>query len=161
MSRPKTRIVFVGHLPTKCTEQEIREVFEKIGEVEHVGLMLNEKGESKRAALVTFKSPDMAEKAVDELHETKKLGVIINVELRKTKLTERSEFEPKSSKIDENSIRNAKYEAFVEKEHEEQKRKHRKDEESSSSESSDDEEPDKKRESKKKHHHRHHKHRHH
>ena len=82
---PKTRIVFVGWLKPKTTEAEIHEAFSKCGEIEFINILTNSEKKPKGAALITYKTPEQAQKAVDELNDTNFCNSIIFVELRKTK----------------------------------------------------------------------------
>eukprot|EP00928_Gymnodinium_smaydae_P027368 TRINITY_DN21190_c0_g1_i2.p1 TRINITY_DN21190_c0_g1~~TRINITY_DN21190_c0_g1_i2.p1 ORF type:complete len:411 (+),score=42.62 TRINITY_DN21190_c0_g1_i2:55-1233(+) len=64
--------VFVGNLPFDVKWQEIKDVFRECGDVEHVELMTEggEKGgRSKGCAIVSFRSREDAERAVEELHD--------------------------------------------------------------------------------------------
>eukprot|EP00475_Leptophrys_vorax_P032763 TRINITY_DN5096_c0_g1_i2.p1 TRINITY_DN5096_c0_g1~~TRINITY_DN5096_c0_g1_i2.p1 ORF type:complete len:215 (-),score=60.70 TRINITY_DN5096_c0_g1_i2:112-756(-) len=62
--------VFVGNLPFTATEDEIIEHFSSVGEVLHVELPLNPRGQPKGFALVEFNIEDAAEKAITEFNQT-------------------------------------------------------------------------------------------
>jgi RNA recognition motif-containing protein len=86
MTFQPTRVVFVGCLKSKTTEDELFAACSKVGEVEDVIIKRDQDGKSRRFGLVTYKTPELALKAVDELNDTRQCGSIIHVELRKTKI---------------------------------------------------------------------------
>lgn len=86
MSRKPSRVCFVGCLGSKTTEEDIYEFFKsKIGGVEAVNLKRDSSGNSRRFALVTFDNPEYAQRAIDELDDTRFNNTIIHVESYKTK----------------------------------------------------------------------------
>ena len=86
MSRKPSRVCFVGCLGTKTTEEDLYEFFRsKIGGVEAINLKRDGSGNSRRFALVTFETPELAHRAIDELDDTRFNNTIINVEEYKTK----------------------------------------------------------------------------
>jgi RNA recognition motif-containing protein len=50
--------VFVGHVPSDATEEEIRGIFQVCGPIHHVRLPKNEKGQNRGIAYVTFEDED-------------------------------------------------------------------------------------------------------
>ena len=60
--------VFIGSLSWNVRETELEKVFGKIGELEDVKVITDrETGRSRGFAFITYKEPDDAQKAVDEL----------------------------------------------------------------------------------------------
>ncbi|XP_058812448.1 uncharacterized protein LOC131676992 isoform X2 [Topomyia yanbarensis] len=74
---PKNKI-FVGSLPPSTKPEEIRRLFENYGIVTECDVM-------NRCAFVHMQSPDMAENAIQALHNSNFKGVTINVEHGRTK----------------------------------------------------------------------------
>jgi len=65
------RKLFVGGLPWKTTEKELREAFSKFGEVEEVKVIRDRRtGKSKGFGFVTFESAESAMKAKDGMNNT-------------------------------------------------------------------------------------------
>jgi RNA recognition motif-containing protein len=59
-----SRSVFVGQVPFDATEEEIHEIFSSCGEINHVRIPRNEKGQSRGIAYVTFEKDDAVEYAL-------------------------------------------------------------------------------------------------
>jgi RNA recognition motif-containing protein len=73
--------LFVGGLPFNTTEDELREVFSKVGVVESVAVITDKfSGRSKGFGFVEMATPEEAEKAIKELNETELGGrkLIVN-----------------------------------------------------------------------------------
>lgn len=68
--RGKQKNIYISHLPTECSEAEIREVFERIGKIESIDLYKRGKANTVWAIL-RFESTDAAISAVELLHHTK------------------------------------------------------------------------------------------
>ena len=63
--------VFVGNLPPDISPGELREIFEKFGEVTDIRLIKNQtSGRFKRYAFVEMPSQEEAEKAIEEMNGT-------------------------------------------------------------------------------------------
>lgn len=63
--------LFVGGLPWKTTEKELRDVFSKFGEVEDVKVIRDRRtGKSKGFGFVTFGTPESAAKAKEGLNNS-------------------------------------------------------------------------------------------
>eukprot|EP00427_Karlodinium_veneficum_P021097 CAMPEP_0169109364 /NCGR_PEP_ID=MMETSP1015-20121227/25927_1 /TAXON_ID=342587 /ORGANISM="Karlodinium micrum, Strain CCMP2283" /LENGTH=430 /DNA_ID=CAMNT_0009171059 /DNA_START=52 /DNA_END=1344 /DNA_ORIENTATION=+ len=65
--------LFVGSLPTECTEEELRIVFGTYGEVTGVKLMEPNSASGQRAAFVMYAQRESAEDAIQVLHEIYKI----------------------------------------------------------------------------------------
>lgn len=86
MSRKPSRVCFVGCLSIKITEEDLYEYFKtKIGGVEEINLKRDSNGNSRRFAIVTFENPEYAQRAIDELDDTRFGNTIIHIESYKTK----------------------------------------------------------------------------
>ena len=72
--------VFVGNLPPDVTPNELREIFEKFGEVIEVRLIKDQtSGRFKRYAFVDMPSEDEAKKAIEETNETELKEMVLTV----------------------------------------------------------------------------------
>eukprot|EP00755_Sulcionema_specki_P005105 Sspe_Gene.31818::Locus_15653_Transcript_1_1_Confidence_1.000_Length_1243::g.31818::m.31818/K13207/CUGBP, BRUNOL, CELF; CUG-BP- and ETR3-like factor len=60
--------LFVGMVPYKATEMEIRQVFEHYGEIVEVALLRSQTGLSRGCAFVKYKTMEAAQNAVTNLH---------------------------------------------------------------------------------------------
>lgn len=61
--------LFVGNIPFSMSEEDMREIFGKYGELESCVLKINKfNGKSRGYGFVSFKNDDDAEKAVSELN---------------------------------------------------------------------------------------------
>ncbi|KAJ4876668.1 RNA-binding (RRM/RBD/RNP motifs) family protein [Raphanus sativus] len=78
--------VFIGGLPRDVGEEDLRDLCEVIGEIFEVRLMKDrDSGESKGYAFVGFKTKDVAQKAIEELHSKEFKGKTIRCSLSETK----------------------------------------------------------------------------
>ncbi|XVE77332.1 hypothetical protein DITRI_Ditri13aG0053900 [Diplodiscus trichospermus] len=78
--------VFIGGLPKDALEEDLRELCEPIGEIFEIRLMKDqESGESKGYAFVAFKSKEIAQKAIEELHSKELKSKTIRCSLSETK----------------------------------------------------------------------------
>ncbi|KAL5792155.1 hypothetical protein ACOSP7_000749 [Xanthoceras sorbifolium] len=78
--------VFIGGLPKDALEEDLRDLCEPIGEVFEVRLMKDkDSGESKGFAFVAFRSKELAQKAIEELHSKEFKGKILRCSLSETK----------------------------------------------------------------------------
>ncbi|XP_055944153.1 RNA-binding protein 4.1-like isoform X2 [Argiope bruennichi] len=78
MSAPKTKI-FVGHLPDGCTDDDLRALFEKYGEVTECDVI-------NKYGFVHMATPEQAAEAVKQLNNYNLMGSTISVEPSKSKL---------------------------------------------------------------------------
>lgn len=63
--------IYVGNLPPDVGADDLREIFEKFGEVTEVRLIKDQpRGKSKRYAFVEMPSQEEAEKAIEEMNGT-------------------------------------------------------------------------------------------
>ncbi|XP_059634439.1 heterogeneous nuclear ribonucleoprotein Q isoform X2 [Cornus florida] len=78
--------VFIGGLPRDTTEEDLRDLCESIGEISEVRLMKNrDTGESKGFAFIAFKTKDIAQQAIEELHNKEFKGRTLRCSLSETK----------------------------------------------------------------------------
>ncbi|KAK3038768.1 hypothetical protein RJ639_027355 [Escallonia herrerae] len=78
--------VFIGALPREVTEEDLRDLCEPMGEIYETRLMKNrDTGESKGFAFVAFKAKDVAQKAIEKLHNTDFKGRTLRCSLSETK----------------------------------------------------------------------------
>ncbi|KAJ4905545.1 RNA-binding (RRM/RBD/RNP motifs) family protein [Raphanus sativus] len=78
--------VFIGGLPRDVGEEDLRDLCEPIGDIFEVRLMKDrDSGESKGYAFVGFKTKDVAQKAIEELHSKQFKGKTIRCSLSETK----------------------------------------------------------------------------
>jgi cold-inducible RNA-binding protein len=72
--------IYVGNLPHKTTEDELRQAFEEFGQVTQVRLITDKySGESKGFGFVEMPSKDEAEKAMEEMNGKELMGRVLNV----------------------------------------------------------------------------------
>jgi RNA recognition motif-containing protein len=72
--------IFVGSIPFKLQESELRAVFEKFGEVSAVKIIVDKiTRQNKGFGFVTMPDPEHAREAIKQLHGTEMLGRIIIV----------------------------------------------------------------------------------
>ena len=65
------RRLYVGNLPYKTTDEELTELFARVGAVDNVRVMRDQAtGRARGFAFVEMMSDEDAQKAIDELHET-------------------------------------------------------------------------------------------
>lgn len=76
--------IFVGNLPFKVDDNELKEMFSQYGEIEEA-VVIKDKytRRSKGFGFVTFKDEDSAKKAVEELNEKEIQGRNIKVNIAK------------------------------------------------------------------------------
>ncbi|KAJ9681044.1 hypothetical protein PVL29_020109 [Vitis rotundifolia] len=78
--------IFIGGLPREALEEDLRDLCEPIGEVLEVRLMKNrDSGESKGYAFISFKTKEIAQKAIEELHSKEFKGRTIRCSLSESK----------------------------------------------------------------------------
>ncbi|KAL0712270.1 hypothetical protein Bca4012_019248 [Brassica carinata] len=78
--------VFIGGLPRDVGEEDLRDLCEAIGEIFEVRLMKDrDSGESKGYAFVGFRTKDVAQKAIEELHSKEFKGKTLRCSLSETK----------------------------------------------------------------------------
>jgi RNA recognition motif-containing protein len=73
--------IFVGSLPFKLEEDELRSQFEKFGEVSSVKIITDKySGRSKGFGFVEMPNDENAQKAIDALHESELGGrkIVVN-----------------------------------------------------------------------------------
>ncbi|KAL7121666.1 hypothetical protein ACP275_02G194600 [Erythranthe tilingii] len=78
--------VFIGGLSRDISEEDLRELCEPLGEIFEIRVMKNrDTGESKGFAFVAFRTKDVAQKAIEELHNKEFKGRILRCSLSETK----------------------------------------------------------------------------
>ncbi|KAF8082546.1 hypothetical protein N665_0820s0007 [Sinapis alba] len=78
--------VFIGGLPRDVGEEDLRDLCEAIGEIFEVRLVKDrDSGDSKGYAFVGFKTKDVAQKAIEELHSIEFKGKNLRCSLSETK----------------------------------------------------------------------------
>ncbi|XP_004494860.1 heterogeneous nuclear ribonucleoprotein Q [Cicer arietinum] len=78
--------VFIGGLPRDTCEDDLRELCEPMGDIVEVRLMKDrDTGESKGYAFVAFKTKEVAQKAIDDLHSKEFKGKTLRCSLSETK----------------------------------------------------------------------------
>jgi RNA recognition motif-containing protein len=65
---PKGCEVFVGKIPRDCFEDELVPVFEEVGEIYELRLLMDFSGSNRGYGFVTYSSPEIAVHAVKKLH---------------------------------------------------------------------------------------------
>ncbi|XP_042480631.1 heterogeneous nuclear ribonucleoprotein Q isoform X1 [Macadamia integrifolia] len=77
---------FIGGLPREVTEDDLRDLCEPIGDIAEIRLIKDkDTGESKGYAFLTFKSKDLAQKAIEELHNKEYKGRTLRCSLSQAK----------------------------------------------------------------------------
>jgi len=72
--------IYVGNLPHKATEDEVRQAFEEFGQVAEVRLIVDKfSGESRGFGFVEMPSKGEAEKAIAEMNGKELMGRVLNV----------------------------------------------------------------------------------
>jgi len=72
--------IYVGNLPRKTTEDELRQAFEEFGQVTEVRLIMDKfSGESRGFGFVEIPSKDEAAKAIEEMNGKEFMGRVLNV----------------------------------------------------------------------------------
>ena len=80
--------IYVGNLPFNVTDQELKEMFERFGDVEEATVIKNKfSGRSKGFGFVTFTDDAAAKKAMSEMNDK-------DVQGRQVKVTEAKPFDP-------------------------------------------------------------------
>lgn len=78
--------VFIGALPRDITEEDLRDLCDSLGDIIEIRLMKNkDTGESKGFAFVSFKTKDVAQKAIEQLHSKEYKGRTLRCSLSETK----------------------------------------------------------------------------
>ncbi|XP_045794862.1 heterogeneous nuclear ribonucleoprotein Q [Trifolium pratense] len=78
--------VFIGGLPRDTRDDDIRELCEPMGDIVEIKLIKDrETGESKGYAFVAFKTKDVAQKAIDDIHNKEFKGKTLRCSLSETK----------------------------------------------------------------------------
>ncbi|KAL8108975.1 heterogeneous nuclear ribonucleoprotein Q isoform X1 [Apium graveolens] len=78
--------VFIGALPRDITEEDLRDLCDSVGDIVEIRLMKNkDTGESKGFAFVSFKTKDVAQKAIEQLHSKDYKGRTLRCSLSETK----------------------------------------------------------------------------
>ncbi|XP_038972949.1 heterogeneous nuclear ribonucleoprotein Q-like [Phoenix dactylifera] len=78
--------VFIGGLPRDATEEDLRELCEKFGEIFEVRLVKDkDTRESKGFAFITFTNKDAGQKAIEELHDKEFKGRTLRCSLSQAK----------------------------------------------------------------------------
>ncbi|WP_395627679.1 RNA recognition motif domain-containing protein [Daejeonella sp.] len=82
--------IFVGGLPFKVDEKELREIFEKFGEPSAVKLIIDKQsGRSKGFGFVEMEDEEAAQKAIEALDGSELYGRKIGVRVSEEKKPER------------------------------------------------------------------------
>ncbi|XP_023713285.1 probable RNA-binding protein 46 [Cryptotermes secundus] len=77
---PKGSEVFVGKIPRNCFEDELVPVFEEVGKIYELRLMMDFSGSNRGFGFVTYSSPEVATRAVEKLNNREiRLGMRIGV----------------------------------------------------------------------------------
>ncbi|KAK2419435.1 heterogeneous nuclear ribonucleoprotein Q [Trifolium repens] len=78
--------VFIGGLPRDTRDDDIRELCEPMGDIVEIKLIKDrETGESKGYTFVTFKTKDVAQKAINDIHNKEFKGKTLRCSLSETK----------------------------------------------------------------------------
>lgn len=82
--------IFVGGLPFKVDERELREIFEKFGEPSSVKIIMDKQsGRSKGYGFVEMDDEEAAQQAIEALDGSELYGRKIGVRVSEEKKTER------------------------------------------------------------------------
>lgn len=82
--------IFVGGLPFKVDEKELRELFEKYGELTSVKLIIDKQtGRSKGYGFVEIQDDSAGQQAIEELDGTQLYGRTIGVRISEDKKPDR------------------------------------------------------------------------
>jgi len=91
---PKNKL-YVGNLPFALTDEQLRELFSKFGEVVEAVVIRNKyNGRSKGFGFVTMKDEAMAEAAIKEMHEALVMERKLVVNIARPKKEEVTNFTP-------------------------------------------------------------------
>ncbi len=78
--------IYVGNLLFDVTESDLRQAFERFGQVSEVRLIMDKySGKSKGFGFVEMSSKEEAEKAIEELNDTEFMGRPMSVNVAKPK----------------------------------------------------------------------------
>lgn len=78
--------VFIGGLPRECTEGDLKDLCDSFGDILEVRLMKDrETGENKGYSFVAFKTKEVAQQAIEELHSKEFKGKTLRCSLSETK----------------------------------------------------------------------------
>merc|ERR1719486_1415663 len=104
MGERKFANVFVKNLDEAVTEEQIRTLFEKFGEITSLALMKNEDGGSKGFAFINFQDMETAKKAVEEKNGHEFKGKVMFVGRAQKKSERMAELKEKFDKIKQERI---------------------------------------------------------
>ena len=83
--------LYIGNLLSNVNEKDLRNAFEKYGQVKEVRLITDKSsGQSKGYAFVEMPSKNDAEKAIDEMNGKEFMGSTVKVNLAKPKTNSRA-----------------------------------------------------------------------
>ena len=101
---PKSSILIVSNLPVSVQNDELLQIFSRVGTLVRCNILFDQLGKSKGKAVVAYKEHSENIKAVKELNEYKINSQSITVELKQRKLKNINEKSPnsKNNKINEN-----------------------------------------------------------
>jgi len=72
--------IYVGNLSEQTTEPQLRESFEKFGEISSLNIIMDrETGKPRGFAFIEMPSDDQAQKAIDDLHGKSLEGNMLRV----------------------------------------------------------------------------------
>ncbi|CAL5397587.1 unnamed protein product [Camellia sinensis] len=78
--------IFIGGLPRDVSEEDLRDLCDSLGEIVEIRLIKNrDTGESKGFAFVAFKTKEVAQQAIEELHNKEFKGRTIRCSLSESK----------------------------------------------------------------------------
>ncbi|XP_024932064.1 heterogeneous nuclear ribonucleoprotein Q [Ziziphus jujuba] len=78
--------VFIGGLPRDISEEDLRDLCDAIGDILEIRIMKDrDTGESKGYAFIAFKTKEVAQKAIEELHSKEFKGKTLRCSLSETK----------------------------------------------------------------------------
>ena len=81
---PRGSEIFVGKIPRNCFEDELVPVFEKVGQIYEMRLMMDFSGSNRGFGFVMYLSPKIAKLAIEklnnyEIRSGRRIGVVISV----------------------------------------------------------------------------------
>ncbi|XP_025103904.1 RNA-binding protein 4.1-like isoform X2 [Pomacea canaliculata] len=79
MNKLPSRKVYVGNLPDNCDKENLQKLFESVGKIAEFDVV-------KNFGFVHFETEEGAKRAVDELNDTEFEGMVIKVELSRSKV---------------------------------------------------------------------------
>jgi RNA recognition motif-containing protein len=82
---PKGSELFIGNIPCNCYEDELVPIFERIGQIYEMRLMMHFSGSNRGFGFVMYLSPEIATLAIEMLHqyeirEGRRIGVLRSVD---------------------------------------------------------------------------------